>query len=194
MGSGRWLGSRTRRYTKKTLAFIVPLALLVSMMLSNAPIASAQDASPSPTADPSPAEEPTTAPTLAPSASDAPSTDAPSPTDSPSATDASPAPPPETTPTEPAAPSDTSSPAVTNHASLIVRTVPGLTDADAAAAIAAQGERDVELGAVARADAPRRRSRRLSRGAHPPDRPRGRARPRDAADDVAGRRDPPLTS
>ena len=143
MGSGRWLGSRTRRYTKKTLAFIVPLALLVSMMLSNAPLASAQDASPSPTADPSPTEVPTTAPTLAPSASDAPSTDAPSPTDSPSATDASPAPPPETTPTEPAAPSDTSSPAVTNYASLIVRTVPGLTDADIAAAIAAGGGTEI---------------------------------------------------
>ena len=142
MGSGRWLGSRTRRYTKKTLAFIVPLALLVSMMLSNAPLASAQDASPSPTADPSPTEEPTTAPTLAPSASDAPSTDAPSPIDSPSATDASPAPPPET-PTEPAVPSDTSSPAVTNYASLIVRTVPGLTDADIADAIAAGGGTEV---------------------------------------------------
>ena len=143
MGSGRWLGSRTRRFTKKTLAFIVPLALLVSMMLSNAPLASAQDASPSPTADPSPTDVPTTAPTLAPSASDAPSTDAPSPTDSPSATDASPAPPPETTPTEPAAPSDTSSPAVTNYASLIVRTVPGLTDADVAAAIAAGGGTEI---------------------------------------------------
>src|SRR6476660_10144939 len=143
MGSGWRLGSRTRRFTKKTLAFIVPLALLISMMLSNAPLASAQDASPSPTADPSPTEEPTTAPTLAPSASDAPSTDAPSPTDSPSATDASPAPPPETTPTEPAAPSAPSSPAVTNYASLIVRTVPGLTDADVAAAIAAGGGTEV---------------------------------------------------
>src|SRR5512132_429023 len=143
MGSGRRLASRTRRFTKKTLAFIVPLALLVSMMLSNAPLASAQDASPSPTADPSPTEEPTTAPTLAPSASDAPSTDAPSPTDSPSATDASPAPPPETTPTEPAAPSDTSSPAVANYASVIVRTVPGLTSADIAAAIAAGGGTEI---------------------------------------------------
>src|SRR6476660_1737211 len=143
MGSGWRLGSRTRRFTKKTLAFIVPLALLISMMLSNAPLASAQDASPSPTADPSPTEEPTTAPTLAPSASDAPSTDAPSPTDSPSATDASPAPPPETTPTEPAAPSVPSSPAATNYASLIVRTVPGLTDADVVAATAAGGGTEV---------------------------------------------------
>ena len=158
MGSGSRLGSRTRRFTKKTLAFIVPLALLVSMMLSNAPLASAQDASPSPTADPSPTDVPTTAPTLAPSASDAPSTDAPSPTDSPSATDASPAPPPETTPTEPAAPSDTSSPAVTNYASLIVRTVPGLTDSDVAAAIAAGG--GTEVSSVPGTSAPRRPGRR----------------------------------
>src|SRR5580765_1272377 len=143
MGRGWRVRSRTRRYTKKTVAFIVPLALIVSMMLSNAPLASAQDASPTPTADPSPTDAPTTAPTLAPSASDAPSTEAPSPTDSPSATDASPAPPPETTPTEPAAPSAPSPPAVPNSASLIVRTVPGLTDADVVEAIAAGGGTEV---------------------------------------------------
>jgi hypothetical protein len=66
MGRGWRVPSRTRHYTKKTLAFIVPLALLVSMMLSNAPLASAQDVSPSPTADPSPTDVPTTEPTLAP--------------------------------------------------------------------------------------------------------------------------------
>src|SRR6476661_4879982 len=142
--STAWRGSlRTRRFTKKTLASVVPLALIVSMMVSNAPIALAQDATPSPTAEPTPTDVPTTAPTLAPSASDAPSTDAPSPSDSPSATDASPAPPPETTPTEPAAPSAPTSPAVTNYASLIVRTVPGLTDADIAAAIAAGGGTEI---------------------------------------------------
>src|SRR6476659_4203542 len=143
MGRGWRVRSGTRRFTRKTLPFSFQLDWFVSMMLSNAPLASAQDASPSPTADPSPTDGPSTAPTLAPSASDAPSTDAPSPTDSPSATDASPAPPPETTSTEPAAPSDTSSPAVTNYASLIVRTVPGLTDADVVAAIAAGGGTEV---------------------------------------------------
>src|SRR5256885_1946544 len=150
MGSHRKGDSRTRRFTKKTLAFIVPLALLVSMMLSNAPIALAQDATPSPTAEPSPTDVPTTEPTLAPSASDTPSTDAPSPTDSPSATDASPAPAPDTS-SAPApsdtssapAPSDTTSPAVTNTASLIVQTVAGLTDTDVADAIAAGGGTEV---------------------------------------------------
>ena len=77
MGSYRKGDSRTRRFTKKTLAFVVPLALLVSMMLSNAPIALAQDSTASPTAEPSstPTDQPTVEPTLAPSASDAPSTE-----------------------------------------------------------------------------------------------------------------------
>ena len=155
MGSA-WRGSsRTRRFTKKTLAFIVPLALIVSMMLSNAPLASAQDSSPSPTADPSSTatDQPTTAPTLAPSASDAPLTAAPSPTDTASPTDASPAPAPAPTDTSSApSPSDTSSApapsvtttqAVTNSASLIVQTIAGLTDADIADAIAAGGGTEV---------------------------------------------------
>ena len=152
MGSA-WRGdSRTRRFTKKTLAFVVPLALLVSMMLSNAPIALAQDSTASPTAEPSstPTDQPTAEPTLAPSASDAPSTEAPSPIDSPSATDASPAPAPDTSaaavPSDTSsapAPSDSTSPAVTNSASLIVQTVTGLTDADIADAIAAGGGTEV---------------------------------------------------
>ena len=157
MGSGSRFSLRTRRFTKKTLASIVPLALLVSMMLSNAPIALAQDSTASPTADPSstPTDQPSAEPTLAPSASDAPSTEAPSPTDSPSATDASPAPAPDTSSaTSPSdsstapAPSDSTSPAVTNSASLIVQTVAGLTDTDIADAIVAGGDRsgDVRIG------------------------------------------------
>src|SRR6266550_4362792 len=145
MGSA-WRGSsRTRRFTKKTLASIVPLALIVSIVLSNAPLASAQDASPAPTADPSstPTDQPSTEPTLAPSASDATSTDSPSPTDSPSATDASPAPAPDPTDASSApAPSDSATLAVAN-ASLIVQTVAGLTDADIADAIGAGGGTEV---------------------------------------------------
>src|ERR1043166_4416484 len=142
---------RTRNFLKRTFAFVVPFALVLSMMLSYAPLASAQGTpTSSPTEEPTPLPDaPTSDATLAPSP-----TDAPAPSDSPSPSDSiAPAPTDTSSPTDTTSPpaSDTPSPtdspsspaAPTETRTLLVRTVAGLSDTDIANAIAAGGGTEV---------------------------------------------------